>query len=295
VAVATAKLDGLFFVIGVLFGIFVFGESVQNFDIFFNSSYMGRFTLQELFGVPTGWVVLGVVLMALFMFWGSEQLEKIFGGMNPAEAPKTRYYAAGGLVVLAAAVLLIGQPSNTDRWQRISPEMQAKLDNREVQIHPGELLTTLHDTKLNTVLLDVRDETDYNLFHLADAELVDMANLPDLVSNLHLEPANTVFVVMSNDESAATELWKFLVAESVPNVYILEGGVNNWIATFAQEETRIHATPTPQGDDELAYEFVAALGGAYPSAEPHLEDFELEYVPKIQLELKRAPEGGGCG
>lgn len=294
-AVATAKLDGLFFALGVLFGIFVFGETVQNFDIFFNSSYMGRFTLPELFGVSTGWVVLGVVLMALFMFWGSEQLEKIFGGMDPKQAPKARYYGAGALVILSVVVLLIGQPSNKDRWQSISPEMQAKLDNREVQIHPGELLDTLHDTTINTILLDTRNEVDYNLFHLADTQLVDQDNLPELVSNLHLEPANTLFVVMSNDEAAATELWKYLVAESVPNVYILEGGINNWIATFAGEETRIHATPVPQGEDELQYEFAAALGAAYPAATPHPEDFELVYIPKIEMEMKRAPEGGGCG
>ncbi len=295
VAFATAKIDGLFFALGVLFGIFVFGETVQNFDIFFNSSYMGRFTLPELFGVSTGWVVLGVVLMALFMFWGSEQLEKIFGGMDPKQAPKARYYGAGALVILAVVVLLIGQPTNNDRWQSISPEMQTKLDNREVQIHPGELLDTLHDTTINTILLDARSEADYNLFHLADAQLVDQDNLPDLVSNLHLEPANTLFVVMSNDEAAATELWKYLVAESVPNVYILEGGVNNWIATFAEEETRIHATAVPQGEDELQYEFAAALGAAFPAATPHPEEFELEYIPKIEMEMKRAPTGGGCG
>jgi 3-mercaptopyruvate sulfurtransferase SseA len=35
---------------------------------------------------------------------------------------------------------------------------------------------------------------------------------------------------MSNDEAAATEAWKVLVAESVQNIYILEGGVNNWLA-----------------------------------------------------------------
>ena len=65
VAAATAKLDGIFFVFGVIFGIFLFGETVGGFDQFFNSSYMGRFTLPELFGLPTGVVVVGVVAMAV--------------------------------------------------------------------------------------------------------------------------------------------------------------------------------------------------------------------------------------
>jgi hypothetical protein len=43
---------------------------------------------------------------------------------------------------------------------------------------------------------------------------------------------NTVLVLVSNDETAATEAWKVVVAESVQNLYILEGGVNNWLALF---------------------------------------------------------------
>jgi hypothetical protein len=75
VAAATGKLDGIFFALGVLFGIFTFGETVRKIDFFWNSSYMGRFTIMDWLDMPTGWVVLIIVLMALFMFWGSEQLE----------------------------------------------------------------------------------------------------------------------------------------------------------------------------------------------------------------------------
>ena len=87
VAAATLKKDGIFFVLGVMFGIFLFGETIDRFAIFWNSSYMGRFTLPELFGLPTGVVVVGVVVMALVMFWGAEKLEQRFGDTDPAAAP----------------------------------------------------------------------------------------------------------------------------------------------------------------------------------------------------------------
>ncbi len=51
VAMATGKVDGVFFVLGALTGIFLFGETVDSYAVFFESSYMGRFTLPELFGV----------------------------------------------------------------------------------------------------------------------------------------------------------------------------------------------------------------------------------------------------
>ncbi|MFN2278462.1 MAG: YeeE/YedE thiosulfate transporter family protein, partial [Candidatus Promineifilaceae bacterium] len=221
VAAATLKKDGIMFVLGVLAGIFVFGETIDNFAVFWNSSYMGRFTLPELFGLPTGVVVVGVVIMALIMFWGAEKLEQRFGDKDPSAAPKWRYAAAGTLLAGAFAVMLIGQPTMLDRWARIADEKDLVLEERQVQIHPGELLEKLHDTQLKVIMLDVRDEVDYNLFHILDSQHVPLEELPDHIAELHLQPENTLFVTMSNDEEKATEAWKILEAESVPNVYIL--------------------------------------------------------------------------
>lgn len=294
VSLATFKIDGLFFALGVLAGILIFGETVGIYDIFWNSSYMGRFTLMELFNWNTGLVVLGVVLMALFMFWGSEQLERIFGGKDPKKAPRARYIGAGALVLGAVGVLLVGQPTTADRWTKIAPEKEALLAERAVHISPAELLNTMHDHKLNMVMLDVRDEADYNLYHVADTRNISLTDVPAVVPELRLEPQNTVVVVMSNDEAAATEAWKILQAESVPNVYILEGGVNAWLDTFASEENGILAIPA-SGEDRLRYTFAAALGGAYHSADPDPNHYEFEFTPKVKLDIPRGPSSGGCG
>jgi rhodanese-related sulfurtransferase len=294
VGAATGKLDAIFFTLGVFFGIFLFGETVSSFNVFWNSSYLGRFTLPELFGLSTGWVVLLVVIMAVVMFLAAEQLERIYGKKDPKEAPKWRYAAAGALVLGAITLILIGQPTNSERWVRISDEKQALLDDRAEQIHPAEQLDLTIDNQIKVVMLDVRPEADYNLFHILDASHVPLDDLPDIVSDLHFEPANTVFITMSNDESAATEAWKYLVAESVPNVYILEGGINNWIAMFGDDDLT-KTFNRGAGDDQLCYIFDSALGARNPAAEPDAHSLELEYTPKVELELKRAPTSGGCG
>ncbi|MCJ7534586.1 MAG: rhodanese-like domain-containing protein [Anaerolineales bacterium] len=294
VAAATWKLDGIFFVLGVIFGIFIFGETVRSIDLFWNSSYLGRFTIMDWLGLSTGWVVLIIVLMALFMFWGSEQLEKIFGGKDPRKAPKFRYVGAGALAFGALLLIPLGQPTNVDKWEQMSAEREAQLVNREVQISPAELLNTIHDHPINLIMLDVRDESNYNLFHLADARQMPFDELAGITPELHLEPENTVIVVMGNDETAATQAWKYLVAESIPNVYILEGGINNWLSVFAEEDNRIMAVDS-NPDDSLRFAFAAALGAAFPSADPHINEYDLEFIPKIKLELKRGPTSGGCG
>jgi rhodanese-related sulfurtransferase len=295
VAAATAKIDGIFFLLGAFFGIFLFGETVELFDVFWNSAYMGRFTLDKWLGIPTGWVVLGVVFMALFMFWGSEQLERIFGGRELNREPKMRFIGAGALVGLALVVLAIGQPTVAERWESIAAEKEAELETRSAQLQPGEVLHIMHDHKLKLVILDVRPEAEYNLFHLADAIHIPLDKINTIVSDLQLEPPNTVFLLTSNDEAGATEAWKVLTAQSVPNAYILEGGINEWLRLFACDDTRIKATGGEVPDDTLAFTFEAALGAAYHCAEPDPHQYELEYEERLELELKRGPTGGGCG
>jgi hypothetical protein len=66
-------------VIGLFIGFFLFGSTVEGFWSFYNTSgYFGRLTLFDWLGISPGIIVFAVVIMALFMFWGAEKLEKIF-------------------------------------------------------------------------------------------------------------------------------------------------------------------------------------------------------------------------
>lgn len=296
VAAGTGKIDGIVFVAGVFFGIFLFGETVGEYESFWYSSDYGRYTLQDWLGLDAGVVVLGIVIMAILAFWGAEYLEQVFGNKPMSEAPQWRYYAAGGLALLAAGVMLIGQPDTDRRWSWIEEEKTAQLEDREVQVHPGEYLNLTTDKKIRVITLDVRNEADYNIFHLYQARNISMEELDEIIPELRLEPANTVFFVVSNDEAEATEAWKTLVAESVPNVYILEGGVNYWLDTFADNEFKTANYIPDHANDQLAYDFGFAIGDRHPAAHPSHDVFaELEFEEKVKLETARAAASGGCG
>jgi hypothetical protein len=313
VSASTLKLDGIAFALGTVFGVWAFGETVDWYWQWWNTGgYLGRLTFMDLLNVPSGVVVVAVVLMALFMFWGGEQLERIIGKKDLSAEPKKRKYAALALFGGAVAVLIITSPflvnlnkpeglivedtQAVSRWKLVAAEKEQVLANREVQIHPGELLASLADDRLQIVMLDARTESDYNLFHLEGARRVDPGDLLNLANDFVATfSPNTVYVVMSNDEAAATEVWKVLEAKSVPNVYILEGGVNEWISIFGADDPQITPTPTPPGSDVLSYSFAAALGDRYHASFPSAHEYEIEFTPKIKLELKRDKSGGGCG
>ena len=318
---STGKIDGMLFVGGGFVGAFLFGETEKFFDQWYTySGYFGRLTLDQVINIPASIVVLIIVLIALLMFWGAEQLERIFGKKDLSKEPRLRIAGAGAIFVLALGVVFIGQPSLEQKYNKLTftrtetiPQLQGgdpivntttysadeMLENRLVFITPAEAFKSKYNQAINPVYLDVRSESDYNLYHLEDAVNVPLDNIEEVIPVLLSEPpVNTVFIVMSNDESAAVDAWKMLVASTVPNVYILEGGVNNWIMFFGEDDptlASIQAAPNP-APDQLAYIFPAALGDKYESCDPSPVEYEdLEFEEKIVLELKRDKSGGGCG
>ena len=80
VSMATLKVDGAFFVVGVATGVFLFGETVSVFADFWYSTDYGRLTLPEWLGLETGVVVFLITCLALFMFWGANRLRRAIHG-----------------------------------------------------------------------------------------------------------------------------------------------------------------------------------------------------------------------
>jgi rhodanese-related sulfurtransferase len=314
---STGKIDGMMFMLGGFVGAFLFGETERFFtDWYNNAGYFGRLTLMDVFGLPTGIVVLMVVLMALFMFWGSEQLERIIGKKDMSREPKLRLYGAGVVVLLALAIVFIGMPSTEQKYEKATilrtvPQLQADgtvkdvqvkytaeeaLKQRIVQITPAELFKARYDQGLILTMLDVRPEADYNLFHLRGALNIPAEKLKSRIPELLATSApNAVYVVMGNDEGLATQSWRLLTAEGVPNVYILEGGLNHWITVFGHTDPEIQPVSTAP-EETLRFKFPAALGDRYECSDPDpIENEHIEFVPKIQLQIKRDKSSGGCG
>ncbi|MCX6170454.1 MAG: YeeE/YedE thiosulfate transporter family protein [Ignavibacteriales bacterium] len=83
VSASTGRIDGLVYLLGIFFGIFVFGEMFPLLEGFYNSTNMGRVTLPGFLGLSHGMVVFLVVAMALGAFaaaqWGERKLAKKSG------------------------------------------------------------------------------------------------------------------------------------------------------------------------------------------------------------------------
>lgn len=300
VSMSTLKIDGVIFVLGVAAGLLLFGQTVPSFAHFWNfSGALGRLTLNELVGLDAGWVVLGVVVMAVGAFWCVEQVEAYFrrGAPQPPLPPRTvrlRRLAVGGGVGIALLTLVIGQPTLERKiaWQ--APDLEARLQGRQVHLDPAEVLSMMHNNQLDLTLVDVRPESDYNLFHLVDAQRLAVDQLDaSWASRLS---ADAVVVVMSNDEQAAEQAWQRLAVQRV-NAYLLAGGVNRWLDLYRDHTANVPGPDHPAGgDDRLRHRFDSALGYRVADARPDVKHAPArEFQPKLKLRKAVRAAGGGCG
>ena len=294
VGAATGKIDAFFYIAGILTGVVIFGETFSFVEQFYSAGDMGRFIIPDWLGVPTGVVVFVVAVVAVFLILGAEQLERIANGVSRAEfkASRWRFAGAGVLALGAFGGMLVGEPPDDAPWHPVAGAQDPVLVARKVQIHPAELRSLYYNPLVNLVMLDVRDELDYNLFHIKDATRVPPAELVAHVPEMLAMPEQTVFVLMGNDEARAIAMWKQLVSREVRNIYILEGGVNNWLAVYGEGLSMGAGAP---GDETLRYQFAAALGDATPTAVPSQHDDGIEFTPKVQMVKKAPTGGGGCG
>jgi rhodanese-related sulfurtransferase len=291
VAASTFKVDGVVFVLGGLVGVAVFGETVSTYEPFWLSGNLGRFTLPEWLGLSTGTTVLLVVLMALGAFWAGEWVERRFGapGAVPAPRPRAVRIGAGALVGLALALAVRGDPSPEQRWRWQPAAVHAQVTERAAFASPAELVALRKDNALRIDVLDLRGERDFNLFHVGGARRVDDAALGAEARRLLDEPPSTITFLAANGEAEAVTAWKALKARGVPNVYVLEGGVNRWLELYPVPACVAAPDPAPAAGG-LAWRFAYAAGDALPSAWPERERSRSFRFPCGAPEL--SAEGG---
>ena len=208
-----------------------------------------------------------------------------------------RALGAALMLLAAGALALHGQPDLAQKWVFMEAEYGPRLEYREVYIDPAELLHLMNDDYIELVIYDVRDEPDWNIFHLVDADRIAMEDLSWQRERLRALSELGVVVIVGNDEIRATQAWKRLMALAKPNVYILEGGLNHWLNIYgvADEEYEQHGSASLAAPDRtLRHPFKLALGARHAAARPDEHHAaERIYTSKVKL-LKKVARAGGC-
>jgi len=78
-AVATGRIDGMIYVLGLTAGTLTFAGLFPRIEGFYSAGSAGELTLPQLLHLPHGIVVSGVVVMAIGGFYAASQIERRFG------------------------------------------------------------------------------------------------------------------------------------------------------------------------------------------------------------------------
>jgi uncharacterized membrane protein YedE/YeeE len=78
VSSATGRIDGLFTLMGIFFGIFLFAEFYSYISNFLYSTSLGYLTIPQLINLPHGLILFLVVLLATAGFIGAGKIERKF-------------------------------------------------------------------------------------------------------------------------------------------------------------------------------------------------------------------------
>jgi uncharacterized protein len=81
-AVATGRVDGMVYALGIFAGTFAYAELYPSIKAFVNSNAMGQVTLPEVLGLPWGVIVFVVVVIAVAGFWGAGKVERWIGSRS---------------------------------------------------------------------------------------------------------------------------------------------------------------------------------------------------------------------
>lgn len=289
VSLATGKLDGLFFIVGILIGIFAFGETVDSFSTLWLGGDMGRYTLDQWMGVSKGVAVLFAVILALVFFKGGEALENNFSKVPRAKLP---IWAVIGFLVATLPAILISQPTALEKWEKLDDKAKAVLSDKSYQIQPGEFLELWSDDALELHIIDLRSEEAWNRIHFPSSEKSDVNDFADIrfVEKWTKRPANAVFVLIGEDDDLELA-YKTLKGHKLHNLYALEGGFKAWLTDFKAHHHYRASASSPEG-----YILPGALGSEREGAIPDRTWLEgISYEKRVKLELKKAAAGGGCG
>lgn len=294
VGAATLKIDALLFVLGVLFGVYLFGESQPYIDSFFNSGSLGRLTLSDVLQIDAGRIVFVILTLALLAFWGAEWTEKKLNLLHEKTKPlekKIIKFSIFFAFVFVLISILKGQPEFEKRWTWIDPRVSESFAQGDFNIHPLELRDLMINPNISLEILDLRDEEAFNNFHLENAsrrtekEILSFRFLQRLTN----EPPNHVVVLFDTNQDHLKTVFKKLKGADVMNLYILDGGLENWLKVFPVDPLYSSASES----------FPQALGSSQFSSFPydpiHLEkNLNLNYVKKVKLQTKSLTKGG-CG
>lgn len=202
---------------------------------------------------------------------------------------KRRYqFLAAILLLLAGGLVLLPKYKKNEG---ISPEIFVKnAISSERYITTDQLAEKIINQDPTLLMIDTRDESEYNTFTLPNAINIPLAKLLDEENEAYINQDAFDVVLFSNDNFYADQAWMLGNRLGYKNLYVLKGGINEWFNTIIQP--KYPDENEPRTAFEL-YDFRKAAGMYFGVGAPKSEAKKpVKKVITVKKKKKRVAEGG---
>jgi rhodanese-related sulfurtransferase len=206
------------------------------------------------------------------------------------------------IVMLSLGLILSFVPKEAMKSEKVSQkQIISELKEKAYFITADALAAMLVEKDPTVKLVDVRDAFEFQKFSLPNATNLNIENIVSDEWSEFMNQDKYTIVIYSNGNVDAVEAWMLCRMKGYENIFVLQGGLNNWYETILNPQK----PASTMADEELAkYEFRKAagssLGGAAgdsASAIPAKMAGSEAPKPKPAVGAAKKKKGasGGCG
>lgn len=123
-----------------------------------------------------------------------------------------------------------------------------------ISVHEAYAMINNSTSYPNLIVLDVRDQSEYNVNHICNAILIPVAELESRIDELELYN-NTEIIVYCLSGGRSTSASRVLVDNGFTKIYNMRGGITEWISSGYE----ICPTDNGESPSTIAFSFTIFL------------------------------------
>lgn len=191
------------------------------------------------------------------------------------------------LIVLAGGLLFLPEKYN---YHQTSPEkLMWNIVNSSRFASTDGVANMIIENDPSLLLIDVRPADDFSEFSLPGSLNVPIDSITTDYANDVLSMGNLIKIFISDDDIKADQVWVLATRQGYQNIYVMKGGLNNWIRTIINPESPDELAPP---DEFELYEFRISASNYFTGDNNNMEN------PKKHVKVKRQKKQnivqGGC-
>lgn len=236
VGAVIGKIDAMFFVLGLLGGIFFFGSFYELFRPLYEADNLGGILVYDSLGMDRDWFVFMFGMVALASFIITRKIEDKVNGVELL--PKGLFhpsYRMPFFMMLFLTLLnlyLPGEPRS--KWYENDAEtlLEEAVSASHYASSDEVAYKLLHESENDLLLIDVRSPDEFAAFSLPGAINLPLAEVLSQKAEKLFGETNKNVVLYSYASTDADQAWLLLQRRGMKNIRVLQHGLNGFFSTY---------------------------------------------------------------